>query len=330
MLYPRYRWTVGTTQLDSGSDPVPGAGLSFSLAADLFVAVDSVVASFGAAKSNPASLGDVVRLELGYKDSGPFELVFTGRVTSIDASLTTTTVTAHGATDLLARLHLSLNYDSRTAGAIVSDLAGQAGVPVATAKDGIDLPTFAVRRHRSAYEHVRALADLCGFDLYADPTGALVFAPFQGGRATHVMQYGAQILAFELEERRPRAGRVEVWGESPGQADNQLAWAWLSRDFRPLLGKAGDDDPLRLLERPVVRTGAAAQAAADAALARLKRQTRQGQVRTLGRPEVRLGDAIELRGLPQSDANGKYQVRAVRHNLDKRRGFTTTVRFQGG
>ena len=50
---------------------------------------------------------------------------------------------------------------------------------------------------------------------------------------------------------------------------------------------------------------------------------------TIGRPEVKLGDAIRLRGVPDDDANGSFQVRSVAHRLRKDTGFTTEIGFRG-
>jgi len=77
-----------------------------------------------------------------------------------------------------------------------------------------------------------------------------------------------------------------------------------------------------------VRTKAAARIAADGALTRVQRRTLRGQVLTIGRPEVKLGDAIRFRGLADESLNTFFQVRTVTHRISKLGGFTTTVGFR--
>ena len=94
-------------------------------------------------------------------------------------------------------------------------------------------------------------------------------------------------------------------------------------------GTAGSGSPVQLLERPVLRTAEAAQAAADAAHTTLTRQTLRGTLFSTGQPKVKLGDAIQLRNLPDASLNDNYQVRSVTHRIDKTGGFTTRIGFRG-
>jgi phage protein D len=48
---------------------------------------------------------------------------------------------------------------------------------------------------------------------------------------------------------------------------------------------------------------------------------------TVGNPAIKLGDAIELKSLEDTNLNKTYQVRAVTHRITKREGFTTEVGF---
>ena len=49
---------------------------------------------------------------------------------------------------------------------------------------------------------------------------------------------------------------------------------------------------------------------------------------TIGRPEVKLGDAIRLQAMADDSLNKSFQVRSVTHRIVKRGGFTTTVGFR--
>jgi hypothetical protein len=54
----------------------------------------------------------------------------------------------------------------------------------------------------------------------------------------------------------------------------------------------------------------------------------RGRLLTIGRPEVKLGDAIRLREMQDESLNTIFQVRNVTHRITKLGGFTTTVGFQ--
>jgi hypothetical protein len=49
----------------------------------------------------------------------------------------------------------------------------------------------------------------------------------------------------------------------------------------------------------------------------------------MGNPDVTLGQAVALDGMPEDAWNDTYQVLAVRHALDGRRGFRTHVALGG-
>ncbi|MGZ5482036.1 MAG: hypothetical protein ACXWID_08635, partial [Pyrinomonadaceae bacterium] len=179
----------------------------------------------------------------------------------------------------------------------------------------------------SAYLHMQDLADLCGFDLYINPDGELVFEKFINGKTVHVFEFAKHIVAFNVLRTPPLAGLVEAWGESPGGSQGENSWAWVTTDFSGSRGSAGAG-ALLLRERPALRTREAARTAATAALTNIKRRTLRGNVMTIGRPEIKLGDAIRLREMADDSLNTLFQVRSVTHRITKVGGFTTTVGFR--
>jgi len=78
-------------------------------------------------------------------------------------------------------------------------------------------------------------------------------------------------------------------------------------------------DPHRLFERPADL----ARLAAQAELRRVQARATGARITGVGRPEVALGDAVRLADVGSAD--GTYQVRDVRHRLNRRHGFTTSV-----
>lgn len=328
MLTPAYKLTIGRRVVDTTDEPQASTVVDLTVTLDMGTPADSVTLVLGNADGLKPERDDETTLELGYADNGTLVQVMAGTVVTVDPGLTTTRVVGHSAAQALLRTFIDQTYEAKTAGAIVRDLADKAGVEVAIAEDGISFPAYVVDGRRSVYHHMRQLADLCGFDLYINADGELVFEKFIGGKTVHVFEYSKHIIELELLEAPPRAELVEAWGESPGSSRGDESWAWLTKDFGGFKGTAGSGSPKLLLERPALRTVEAARIAADAAQMAVQRRTRHGRLLTVGRPEVKLGDAIRLRGVPETGLNDTFQVRSVVHHITKLAGFTTTVYFR--
>ncbi len=324
---PAYKLVVGGKTVDTTHEPQASTVVDLTVELDLEASADRATVVLGQVGGLAPARDDATAVELGYADGGLTQ-VFTGSVGAVDHGLLVNRVVAYGAGDTLLRTFANTTFESKSAGAIVRDLAGRASVPVARAEDGIAFPAFVVEARRSVLAHMRALADLCGFDLYVDPAGKLVFEKFVNGRIVHVLEFAKHVLSLELLRSRPAAGRVEAWGESPTGSQGDDAWSWLTDDFSGSKSSRGTADPLLLLERSALRTAAAARTAAGAAFTDIARNTVRGTVLTFGRPQVRLGDAIALRALPDAALDGSYQVRSVRHRITKRAGFSTLIGFR--
>jgi hypothetical protein len=294
---------------------------------DLDTPSDSFTFVMGNVGSFKPARDDETKIELGYEDNGGFKQVIKGKVVTVEPNLTTTRVAGFSGADALLRTFVNQTYESKTAGAIVRDLAEKARLEVATADDGIKFPAYVIDGRRSVYLHMHDLAELCGFDVYINSTGKLVFEKFLNGKTIHVFVFAKHIVALDVDRTPPFAGLVEAWGESPAGSRGEDAAAWLTTDFSGSRGTAGSG-ALLLRERPALRTKEAARTAATAALTNINRRTLRGQVTTFGRPEVKLGDAIRFRGMADASLNTFFQVRSVSHRITKTAGFTTTVGFR--
>lgn len=328
VVRPAYKLTIGQESVDVTHEPRASTVVDLKVNLDMETPADSFLVVLGQVNGIQPARADQAKVELGYVDDGGLMQVMAGKVVAVEPNLTTKRVVGHTGAEALLRSFVDQTYESKTAGAIVRDLAGKATVQVGSVEDGIKFPAYVVDGQCSFYHHIRNLADLCGFDLYFNSDGQLVFEKFTGGKNVHVFEYAKQILALDVLRTHPFAGSVEAWGESPTGSKGDDAWPWLTKDFGGSKGKAGSGKPLLLLERPALRTADAARAAAEAAETRVKRRTLQGRLLTLGRPEVKLGDAIQLRSLLDQSLNQNLQVRRVTHSITKRDGFTTTVGFR--
>jgi phage protein D len=327
MLRPAYKLTIGRKVVDTTDEPKASTVVDLNVALDIDTPADSFTLVFGNVGTFKPAREDETKIELGYADNGGFKQVVVGKVSIVEPDLTTTRVTGFSAADALLRTFVNQTYEDKTAGAIVRDLANQAGVAVAGADDGISFPAYVIDGRRSVYRHLYDLAAFCGFDVYLNSDGKLVFEKFLNGKTVHLFDFAKNIVALDVERTPPLAGLVETWGEGVAANRGEDAWAWVTTDFRGSSGSAGTG-ALLLREQPALRTKEAARTAANAALKNIQRRTVRGQLQTIGRPEIKLGDAIRLRGMTDDALNTTFQVRSVLHRITKIGGFTTTVGFR--
>jgi phage protein D len=324
MFKPAYKLTIGSVEIDSAADPARSTVVTLDVSLDLDTPADQAVIGLGRVNGPPVAVAADVTVELGYADDA-MTRVFTGTVVDVQPDITTTRVTALSLLSKLLALRVEQTYQNKTAGQIVRDLAGQAGVPVDAIEDGGRFLAYVADGRRNAYQHIGALADKSGCDVYVTPEGKLRFRKFAGAVTVHTFEYGKHIVELTMEASPDVAEQVQVFGESPADAQGDTAFAWLTKSFNP--GTAGSGEPRLPIQDPSLRTRVAAETAAQAALRRLQQRTLIGRLRALGRAQVKLGDAIRIAGAPDDRMNATFQVRSVHHRLTKRAGFITDITF---
>ena len=327
LLHPAYKLTIGEKIVDTTDEPQASTAVSITVNLDMDTPADSFMLVTGQVGGFQPQRDEDAKIELGFTDDALTQVMI-GKVLTSQDTLTTRRINGHSPAHLLLTTFVNQTYEAKTAGQIVTELAAQAGVPIANAEDGITFPAYVVDGRSPIYNHMHDLADLCGFDLYITAAGELIFEKFHNGNTLHIFDYGKQIVELETQAAPETAVQVEAWGESPGGSQAEEAWAWLTKDFAGLKGTAGSGSPVMLLERPVLRSATAAQTAADALYTHFQRRKLRGFLLSTGQPQVKLGDAIQLRNVPDDRLNTKFQVRSVRHHIDKTTGFTTRIGFR--
>jgi hypothetical protein len=116
-------------------------------------------------------------------------------------------------------------------------------------------------------------------------------------------------------------------GEGAAGSQGQEAWSWLIKDPSSVTGSAGSGDPERLVQDASLRSGEAAQGAADGITGAAERAKLNGELLVPGSPAVVVGSAVEIVDAPQDALNGLFLVRRVGHRFSKRGGFTTLICF---
>lgn len=316
MLKPNYKIQIGSETFEPG---IESAVVSLLVSLDMDIPADSFEVIFGqSSKSSKIKEGDDASIQLGYEDQ--LEDVFKGAVDNVEPGISEIRVTGLNFASKLLELRTNQVYENQTAGGIVSDLANKAGVSTEEVSDGLSFPAYIVDDSKNAYEHIRDLAEKCGFDVYMTNENKLVFKKYESGEP-HTLEYGKDIIQAELQEEKPLIEGIVVQGESPSSFKGADTSHWLTK--RQVEGMAGSGARL-LIEDPTVRDKDTAEKVAKARLDTLTR-TLSGTVKIIGKAELKLGDTIEIKSMPNSNMNGDFQVRSVEHYLSKTAGFTTLI-----
>ena len=292
---------------------------------------------------DPVPAGDAVTVTL---DAG------NGRRTVFTGSAYATAVTATGqvvqAADGLARLaasSLEVTYDSVSSDFVAKDLISKSGATAGTVAPGPSLEAYVVHRQPRALHHLGVLAALAGADVWTDGAGKVQLGVPKAGGADHRFKLGESILLLDLREAAPAIDGIEVWGEGAASAKGADAATWLSTDLSGVTataaispkgaaqnGQAGKH-AWRVMDG-ALRSGQSAKDVAGAWAKSAASRWIRGRIEVAGAPEVEPGDLVGLDGLPPAHCAAKFlagghalRVRAVRHTLDRTRGFRTRLEF---
>ena len=173
---------------------------------------------------------------------------------------------------------------------------------MATADDGINFPAYVIDGRRSVYQHMQDLADLCGFDLYINPMASWFS---KNSSAARPSTYSSMPNTSSLLRCSTRRSSLEggSLGRKPGGQPWRRCLGWLTKDFSGSKGTAGTGVRFCCWNGrrcgPATRRGTAAEAALHGHSAPHPARP----LLSLGRPEVKLGDAIRLSGLADDSLN---------------------------
>ena len=276
------------------------------------------------------ALDDEGTLALGYEDSEA-KVVMSGRVASLSSSLEgRNRVMISGPAAALARLRVVESFAQQSAGDLVKDLAGRAGVATGTVEDGVDLAFMALDDRAHCLDHIAKLSKMSGFLAFFDAEGALHFAPPSEGSPVRTFVYGEDILRLQAHQHQTVTSGVAVVGDGAAGGQGKDAWCWLVKDPAGVRGEAGSEP--RQFSEGALRAGEAATSAALGRLTSLGRADSGATVLVPGAEEVLPGTTVAIEGAPEESQNGTYLVWQVNHRYDKHRGFTSrlTLMVAGG
>src|SRR5688572_6866449 len=288
-----------------------------AIALDLLLAAapryDRLVVTLPAEVPLKAAPDDPVQLTLDGGEGA--EAVFAGVVGGIRRGLDTTIVTATGVLGQLARYRPAATFENVSAGTVIRNLAGDAGLSTGDIADGVMLRFYAADPSRNAAEHAARLAEWSGALLAASAEGDLTAAVIDATQADVALRYGRELTGFWLDESA-EPDPVTVVGESGvGDASSPDALR-LTTDFFAGTRPDGPGLDTRWAWEPALRTAEAASSA-GAAHRRL-RSARQGRGRLEAFlvPKLRPGTVIEVQDLPGGLVQGPYWLDRVRHRIE--------------
>ena len=212
----------------------------------------------------------------------------------------------------------SRSFSDTTVGGIVGQIAGEHGLTPAVAAE---LASIAIAHRDQTNESDLHFLTRLGRDfgaVAAPKDGRLVFAP----QSTGLSASGQTLDGVALDRRdltswrgvvadREKHGSVRARYRDMGAARTKFA-------------TAGSGEPVKTL-RPMHRDQAAAQAAAEAALARATRATNGVELVMPGRPTILAQTPLTVTGL-RPELSGDWIADRVEHRLDfEGGGFVTTV-----
>ena len=262
-------------------------------------------------------IDDPVTISLGFGSKQT--QVFSGIVDAIQASISSLRLLGLSQMVKLMKLRLNQSYLKQNAGDIVKDVCNKTGVSAGDIQDGVALPSFYISHDVPTYDCVRALAERSGYDVYLTPKNKLNFKEYNP-TTIHNLAYGKDVLHVEAAHLSPAKG-ARVFGESPSSMKGSDTAHWLTKD--EVEGSAGSGPGL-LLSDPAIRDKATADAVARSRLAQA-RQTLCASIVSYGKPEVKLGDSVNLDGFSNKLLKGGFKVRTVEHSFDKTSGFKTRI-----
>ncbi len=319
MLHPNYTINVGPRKVEPSSNDL----IRLTVDLHLDTPADSCRALLRLAPwTSDLQRKDPVTVALGYEDDS--EPVFAGSLDSIERTLNKMRTFSLGGALKLLDLRVNEIYTDQNAGDIANDLAEKAGLDVEEVQDGIDLPKYYVDTSRNAYDHIRELAERCAYDVFITAENKLCFKEYDPGD-THPFEYAKNIISIEAMFRESVYGSVKAFGESPSSKKGSDTSHWLTKD--DVTGEAGSGTQLEIVDSSIRDTDTA-EKVAEAKLKALS-FSKFFKLTVVGSPKVKLGDAVEVKSMPDDSLNGEFKVMRVEHVLSKNDGFTTRIECGG-
>ena len=287
-----------------------------------------------------AAPGSVLTIGLG--DVGSVQDVATVEVYSVDVTGWGTVVTGYAPSRRLSTTWVGRSYVDRTVGDVVSDLLGDGEVAKGEVDASLTLPVLHVEPRRSVWQHLHALARRCGCQVTSDVDGSVSFTPIPGavtgGGVLGGGVLGGGVLGGIVSTAAGAAAGLVGAGVGPElrEGSELLTFRVGTRSEErtvPLVTAVGSRGGLLVADPdsggtttvqldPLLRTQEAADTATSARRAAARRRGRSATAAVPGRPTLRAGSPVTLRG-------ENFRIVRVRHVLDAEHGYLCDLVLEG-
>lgn len=258
------------------------------------------------------STGAPVEIRVGYGDT--LRTLMTGTIDEVTPSFPagdtpTAEVSGYGPLHGMTEGTESDSWDRTTDSAVASEVAGGYDFDAVSVDDtGVSRPKV-VQDDESDFAFLRRLAERNDagdgpFEVYSNRGEFRFRASSDTGDPAVRLAYGESLTSFEPTSKDvPKVGTLKVRHWDPKKKES-------------IVGSATHEggEGTKVLRQPV-RSQSEADAVASAKLTKEARGRLTGRGRTIGLPEIRIGDPIELGGLGERYST-TYYVTGTTHRVD--------------
>ena len=336
LLHPSYEIKIGSSILKSGLSDT-AISILVDMVIDSYAGLTETVLRVKEDNKIPFKKNSPITISLGYENK--LVPVFSGKIDTFSINLSQISIISLNSIFSLCNFRTDRFYENQTAGDIVKDLAKDANVKIDNISNGFMFPYYAVDSNKNAFEHIKDLGFLCGFDIYCTPEDKLVFKKYVPS-TKHKLVYGQDIIKIKKLDASSLYNSLSILGESPSSIKGSDTSHWLTKKqvkgFAESKLKDGDDGgrgggqatrELHFSKR-FVKDEDTAKKIADGSLKKLNSNLLL-QIQIVGNPSIYLGDSIIIQKMPLKELNGEYQIKAIEHFISKYTGYVTTLKCQG-
>ncbi len=320
LLQPGYKLTLGTQQW---TEQLMSLELHLAAAPSL----DVLTVTLPAGAPLKASPGDAVDLKLASGEKE--EAVFSGILDSLCHTPGSIRVRALNAGGVLAQVRPAVTYEQATAGSVIRNLCGEAGVDAGDIDDGVSLAYYAADPSRSALDQVARVAAWSGAMVRISAGNRVDAIVINATQAEVALKYGRELVTLERRKSPAAIQSFTVAGES-GAGDTGSPDAHRpTTDFFAGSRPDGPSKGNRWRSEPALRTAGAAASAAAASQRVYKASREAGAFTAFLQPGIRPGTVLEIKDAPDGFPGGPVWVNRVAHRIGPN-GAVTRVHFMNG
>lgn len=271
-----------------------------------------------------AGHGDMISLELGYRDTGTTS-VFKGTVWSIrEMSTGGRRLTLTNGSHQMAVTRVNMTFQQASTADAAKQLAAEAGVSIGSLTGEITMPAFVAHDRVSAWRHVAALAEWEGKIAWMDADNRLQWNRIGTSSPVHEFRYGHDLLSIE----KLQASCCEIsrrWqGEGAAGSNGTDAWSWLLKKADSL-GTGGSIQKSLVNFQGAFRSREGLERVASGHATLPPCADNRFKIVAVGVSSASVGSTVSVTGTPQGALDCTGVVIHACHTLTKAEGYRLSL-----